>query len=162
MAKEVVVTREGYQKLEQDLNELRTVKRKEVADKIKVALGYGDLSENAEYDAAKEEQAIVEARIADLEATLKVARIIDDSELSNDTVSIGMRVTILAEGDDPEDAEEYDITGSTEADMNLNRISDESPVGAALIGHKAGDEVDVTLPNGNIIVYKVLAVSRSK
>ncbi len=162
MAKEVVVTREGYQKLEQDLNELRTVKRKEVADKIKVARGYGDLSENAEYDAAKEEQAIVEARIADLEATLKVARIIDDSELSNDTVSIGMRVTILAEGDDPEDAEEYDITGSTEADMNLNRISDESPVGAALIGHKAGDEVDVTLPNGNIIVYKVLAVSRSK
>ena len=162
MAKEVVVTREGYQKLEQDLNELRTVKRKEVADKIKVARGYGDLSENAEYDAAKEEQAIVEARIADLESTLKVARIIDDSELSNDTVSIGMRVKILAEGDDPEDAEEYDITGSTEADMNLNRISDESPVGAALIGHKAGDEVDVTLPNGNIIVYKVLAVSRSK
>ena len=162
MAKEVVVTREGYQKLEQDLNELRTVKRKEVADKIKVARGYGDLSENAEYDAAKEEQAIVEARIADLEATLKVARIIDDSELSNDTVSIGMRVKILAEGDDPEDAEEYDITGSTEADMNLNRISDESPVGAALIGHTAGDDVDVTLPNGNIIVYKVLAVSRSK
>ena len=162
MAKEVVVTREGYKKLEQDLNELRTVKRKEVADKIKVARGYGDLSENAEYDAAKEEQAIVEARIADLEATLKVARIIDDSELSNDTVSIGMRVKILAEGDDPEDAEEYDITGSTEADMNLNRISDESPVGAALIGHKTGDEVDVTLPNGNIIVYKVLAVSRSK
>ncbi|HIZ62674.1 MAG TPA: transcription elongation factor GreA [Candidatus Gemmiger avistercoris] len=162
MAKEVVVTREGYQKLEQDLEELRTVKRKEVADKIKVARGYGDLSENAEYDAAKEEQAIVEARIADLEATLKVARIIDDSELSNDTVSIGMRVKILAEGDDPEDAEEYDITGSTEADMDLNRISDESPVGAALIGHKAGDEVDVTLPNGNVIVYKVLAVSRSK
>ena len=162
MAKEVVVTREGYKKLEQDLNELRTVKRKEVADKIKVARGYGDLSENAEYDAAKEEQAIVEARIADLEATLKVARIIDDSELSNDTVSIGMRVKILAEGDDPDEAEEYDITGSTEADMNINRISDESPVGAALIGHKAGDEVDVTLPNGNIIVYKVLAVSRSK
>lgn len=162
MAKEVVVTREGYKKLEQDLNELRTVKRKEVADKIKVARGYGDLSENAEYDAAKEEQAIVEARIADLEATLKVARIIDDSELSNDTVSIGMRVKILAEGDDPDEAEEYDITGSTEADMNLNRISDESLVGAALIGHKAGDEVDVTLPNGSIIVYKVLAVSRSK
>ena len=162
MAKEVVVTREGYKKLEQDLNELRTVKRKEVADKIKVARGYGDLSENAEYDAAKEEQAIVEARIADLEATLKVARIIDDSELSNDTVSIGMRVKILAEGDDPDEAEEYDITGSTEADMNLNRISDESPVGAALIGHKAGDVVAVTLPNGNVIDYKILAVSRSK
>ena len=162
MAKEVVVTRQGYQKLEQELDELRTVKRKEVADKIKVARGYGDLSENAEYDAAKEEQAIVEARIADLEATLKVARIIDDSELSNDTVSIGMRVKILAEGDEPEDAEEYDITGSTESDISLGRISDESPVGAALVGHKAGDSVDVTLPNGNIITYQVLAVSRSK
>ncbi|MBM6716928.1 transcription elongation factor GreA [Gemmiger formicilis] len=162
MAKEVVVTREGYQKLEQDLDTLRTVKRKEVADKIKVARGYGDLSENAEYDAAKEEQAIVEARIADLEATLKVARIIDDNELSHDTVSIGMKVKILAEGDDEEDAEEYDITGSTEADMDLNRISDESPVGAALIGHKAGDVVAVTLPNGSVIDYKILAVSRSK
>lgn len=162
MAKEVVVTHEGYEKLEKELDNLRTVKRKEVADKIKVARGYGDLSENAEYDAAKEEQAIVEARIADLEATLKVARIIDDNELSNDTVSIGMRVRILAEGDDEEDAEEYDITGSTEADMDMNRISDESPVGAALIGHKAGDEVEVTLPNGNIIVYQILSVSRSK
>ena len=160
--KEVVVTHEGYKKLEQELDNLRTVKRKEVADKIKVARGYGDLSENAEYDAAKEEQAIVEARIADLEATLKVARIIDDNDLSQDTVSIGMRVKILAVGDDEDEAEEYDITGSTEADMDYNRISDESPVGAALVGHKAGDEVAVTLPNGNIIDYKILAVSRSK
>ena len=126
MAKEVVVTREGYNKLEQELENLRTVKRKEVADKIKVARGYGDLSENAEYDA------------------------------------IGMHVKILAEGDDLEDAEEYDLTGSTEADMDLNRISDESPVGAALIGCKVGDSVDVTLPNGNIITYKLLEVSRSK
>ena len=162
MPKEVVVTHEGYKKLEQKLDNLRTVKRKEVADKIKVARGYGDLSENAEYDAAKEEQAIVEARIADLEATLKVARIIDDNDLSQDTVSIGMRVKILAVGDDEDEAEEYDITGSTEADMDYNRISDESPVGAALVGHKAGDEVAVTLPNGNIIDYKILAVSRSK
>ena len=155
MAKEVVVTREGYDKLVHDLDELRTVKRKEVADKIKVARGYGDLSENAEYDAAKEEQAVV----ADLEATLKVARVIDDSELSGDTVSIGMNVTIQEEGEEPES---YDITGSTEADMNLNRISDESPVGAALIGHKPGDEVDVTLPNGSIVTYKLLTVTRSK
>ena len=162
MPKEVVVTHEGYKKLEQELDNLRTVKRKEVADKIKVARGYGDLSENAEYDAAKEEQAIVEARIADLEATLKVARIIDDNDLSQDTVSIGMRVKILAVGDDEDEAEEYDITGSTEADMDYNRISNESPVGAALVGHKAGDEVAVTLPNGNIIDYKILAVSRSK
>ena len=162
MAKEVVVTHQGYKKLEQELDSLRTVKRKEVAEKIKVARGYGDLSENAEYDAAKEEQAIVEARIADLEATLKVARIIDDDDLSAGTVSIGMRVRILAEGDDEDEAEEYDITGSTEADMDMNRISDESPVGAALVGHKAGDEVEVTLPNGNIIGYKILSVARSK
>ena len=162
MAKEVKVTREGFAKLEQELDTLRTIKRKEVADKIKVARGYGDLSENAEYDAAKEEQAIVEARIADLEATVKVASIIDDSELSTDTASVGMKVKILAEGDDEEDAEEYDITGSTEADMELNRISDESPVGAALIGKKAGDTATVVLPNGAITEYKVLSVARSK
>lgn len=162
MPKEVVVTHEGYDKLVQELGELRTTKRKEVAEKIKVARGYGDLSENAEYDAAKEEQAVVEARIADLEATLKIARIIDDNELPTDTVSIGMSVKVLAEGDDEEDAEEYDITGSTEADMDLNRISDESPVGSALVGHKAGDMVEVTLPNGAVIEYKILAVRRSK
>ena len=94
MAKEVVVTHEGYKKLEEELDTLKTVKRSEIAEKIKVARGYGDLSENAEYDAAKEEQAVVEARIADLEATLKVARIMDDSDLSLDTVSIGMHVKV--------------------------------------------------------------------
>ena len=162
MPKEVVVTREGYRKLEEELDNLRTVVRKEVAEKIKVARGYGDLSENAEYDAAKEEQGIVEAKIADLEATLKLARIIDDEDLSTDTVSIGMRVTVQEEGED--ETETYDITGSTEADMYAEPpcISDESPVGSALIGHKAGDEVDVTLPNGDTIAYKVVSVSRSK
>ena len=94
-------------------------------------------------------------------ATLKVARIMDDSDLSLDTVSIGMHVRILAEGDEPDEAEEYDITGSTEADIDQGRISDESPVGAALIGHKTGDKVDVTLPNGNILEYTILGVSRS-
>ncbi|MDD4850915.1 MAG: transcription elongation factor GreA [Gemmiger sp.] len=162
MPKEVIVTHEGLKKLEVDLDNLRTIKRKEVADKIKVARGYGDLSENAEYDAAKEEQAIVEARIADLEATLKLARVIDDSELSSDTASIGMHVKILAEGDDPEDAEEYDITGSTEADVDNNRISDESPVGAALVGHKVGDKVEITLPNGSMLTYQVLEVCRTR
>ena len=162
MPKEVVVTREGYRKLEEELDNLRTVVRKEVAEKIKVARGYGDLSENAEYDAAKEEQGIVEAKIADLEATLKLARIIDDEDLSTDTVSIGMRVTVQEEGED--ETETYDITGSTEADMYAEPpcISDESPVGSALIGHKAGDEVDVTLPNGATIASKVVSVSRSK
>ena len=162
MPKEVVVTREGYRKLEEELDNLRTVVRKEVAEKIKVARGYGDLSENAEYDAAKEEQGIVEAKIAELEASLKLARIIDDDDLSTDTVSIGMRVTVQEEGED--ETETYDITGSTEADMYAEPpcISDESPVGSALIGHKAGDEVDVTLPNGATIAYKVVNVSRSK
>ena len=162
MANEFVLTKKGKQDLEAQLEYLKTVKRAEISEQIKVARGYGDLSENAEYDAAKEEQASVEARIADLEATLKLARIMDESELSNDTASIGMHVKILAEGDDLEDAEEYDLTGSTEADMDLNRISDESPVGAAMIGCKVGDSFHVTLPNGNIITYKLLEVSRSK
>ena len=161
MAKEVVVTHEGYKKLEQELDTLRTVKRKEVAEKIKVARGYGDLSENAEYDAAKEEQAVVEARIADLEATLKVARIIDDSDLSHDTVSIGMRVRILPEGQSEENAMEFDITGSTEADPLNGKISDESPVGAALMGQKVGQTVTVTLPNGGTIDFKILEISRA-
>ena len=91
-----------------------------------------------------------------------MARVIDDSDLSTDTISIGMHVRILAEGDDEEDAEEYDITGSTEADIDAGRISDESPVGAALVGHKAGESVDVTLPNGSILEYKILAVSRTR
>ena len=157
--KKNLLTYEGLKALDDELHDLKVNRRKEVAGKIKEAREQGDLSENAEYDAAKEEQAVVEARIADLEATLKVARVIDDSELSGDTVSIGMNVTIQEEGEEPES---YDITGSTEADMNLNRISDESPVGAALIGCKVGDSVDVTLPNGNIITYKLLEVSRSK
>ena len=156
------MTEEGYKKLMEEIAYLENVKRPEISRAIGEARDKGDLSENAEYDAAKEEQASVEARIADLEATLKLARIMDESELSNDTASIGMHVKILAEGDDLEDAEEYDLTGSTEADMDLNRISDESPVGAALIGCKVGDSVDVTLPNGNIITYKLLEVSRSK
>lgn len=144
MAKEVVVTHEGYKKLEEELDTLKTVKRSEIAEKIKVARGYGDLSENAEYDAAKEEQAVVEARIADLEATLKIARIMDDSDLSLDTVSIGMHVRILAEGDEPDEAEEYDITGSTEADIDQGRISDE--VRSALPSSATRLAIRLTLP----------------
>ena len=162
MAKEIKLTQESLDAYKDELEYLKTTRADEVAEQLKEARSFGDLSENAEYDAAKEEQASVEARIADLEATLKLARIMDESELSNDTASIGMHVKILAEGDDLEDAEEYDLTGSTEADMDLNRISDESPVGAALIGCKVGDHFDVTLPNGNIITYKLLEVSRSK
>ena len=158
-AKEIVVTVAGLKALEDELDELKTVRRKDVAEKIKVARGFGDLSENSEYDEAKNEQAFIESRIAQLEAMLKNARVIDNDEVNLDTVSLGTHVKIQ---DEDGEVEEYDITGSTEADMSLHRISDESPVGSALVGHKAGDEVEVTLPNGNIIVYKVLAVSRSK
>ena len=161
MAKEVVVTHEGYKKLEEELDTLKTVKRSEIAEKIKVARGYGDLSENAEYDAAKEEQAVVEARIADLEATLKVARIMDDSDLSLDTVSIGMHVRILQRAMNRMKLKSM-ISPVYRSRHRPGRISDESPVGAALIGHKAGDKVDVTLPNGNILEYTILGVSRSR
>lgn len=158
MAKEVVVTRKGLQDLQDELDQLKSVKRKEVADKIKVARGYGDLSENAEYDAAKEEQAFVEARIADLEAMVKNAKVIDDSELSSDTVTVGMHVVIREPGCENE---EYDITGSTEADVNQGKISDESPIGKALLGHHCGDEVEVTLPNGGTIIFEVVEIRRS-
>ena len=162
MLNRIPITAEGAAKLKAELEYLKKTARPQVVAAIAEAREKGDLSENAEYDAAKEEQAVVEARIADLEATLKVARIMDDSDLSLDTVSIGMHVRILAEGDEPDEAEEYDITGSTEADIDQGRISDESPVGAALIGHKAGDKVDVTLPSGNILEYTILGVSRSR
>ena len=124
-----------------------------------MARGFGDLSENSEYDEAKNEQGFIESRIAQLEAMLKHARVIDNDDLSLDHVSVGTHVKIE---DEDGEVEEYDITGSTEADVDANRISDESPVGSALIGKKAGDSVDVTLPNGNIITYKVLGVSRSR
>lgn len=158
MAKEIVVTRKGLQDLQEELDNLKSVKRKEVADKIKIARGYGDLSENAEYDAAKEEQAFVEARIADLEAMVKSARVIDDSELNLDTVAVGMHVVIREPGCD---TEEYDITGSTEADVNKGKISDESPIGKALLGHRVGDSVEVTLPGGGTITFEVVEIRRS-
>ena len=158
MAKEIVVTRKGLQDLQEELDNLKSVKRKEVADKIKVARGYGDLSENAEYDAAKEEQAFVEARIADLEAMVKTARVIDDSELNLDTVAVGMHVVIREPDCDPE---EYDITGSTESDVNKGKISDESPIGKSLLGHHVGDLVEVPLPNGNTITFEVMEIRRS-
>ena len=153
------MTRAGLEALEKELEELKTVRRKDVAEKIKVARGFGDLSENSEYDEAKNEQGFIESRIAQLEAMLKHARVIDNDDLSLEHVSVGTHVKIE---DEDGEVEEYDITGSTEADVDANRISDESPVGSALIGKKAGDSVDVTLPNGNIITYKVLGVSRSR
>ena len=156
--KEVVVTVAGLKALEDELEELKTVRRKDVAEKIKVARGFGDLSENSEYDEAKNEQGFIESRIAQLEAMLKNARVIDNDELNLDTVSVGTHVKIE---DEDGEVEEYDITGSTEADPLNGKISDESPVGAALMGQKVGQTVTVTLPNGGTIDFKILEISRA-
>lgn len=156
--KEVIVTRAGLKALEDELEELKTVRRKDVAEKIKVARGFGDLSENSEYDEAKNEQAFIESRIAQLEGMLKHARILDNEDLTLDVVSVGTHVRIA---DEDGDEEEYDITGSTEADPAKGKISDESPVGAALMGKKVGETAHAILPNGGTIEFKVLEISRA-
>ncbi len=155
--KQIMLTDEGLLKLEQELENLRTKKRKEVAEKIKVARGFGDLSENSEYDAAKEEQAQVEARIVQLENMLKNAKVIDHDDIDLNVVSIGTRVTVYDE--EFEEELEYSIVGSTEADPDMFRISDESPVGRALIGRNIGDIVDVETPSG-VIKFKILSISK--
>lgn len=156
-AKQVVLTYEGLEKLEKELEELKTVKRKEIADKIKVALGFGDLSENSEYDEAKNEQAMVESRIVQLENMLKNAKVLDDDEITTDKVTIGSRVTVLDVEFDEE--MEYSLVGSTEANPSLGKISDESPLGRALIGRSVGDEVEVAAPIGNLI-YKIVHITK--
>lgn len=152
-----VLTRKGEEKLKAELNELRSVRRREVAEKIKVALSFGDLSENSEYDEAKNEQGIIESRIAEIEATLAHAQIIDDEDISTEKVGIGTTVKIL----DIEMDEEMDfkIVGTKEADINSGKMSDESPIGAAIMGKKVGEEVDVETPTG-IIKFKVLEIRK--
>ena len=156
--KEVVVTYAGLQKLEDELNHLKTVRRKDVADKIKIARGYGDLSENSEYDEAKNEQGIIESRIAELETMLKNIRVLDEDELTTEHVMVGSHVRVK---DEDGDEDEYDIVGSTEADPTAGKISDESPVGAALLNHGVGDTVEVNLPSGAVISYQILAIEKS-
>lgn len=157
MAKPVVLTAEGLKNLEDELEHLKTEKRKEISEKIKVALSFGDLSENSEYDEAKNEQAMIESRIATIEAMLKNVKIIDDEEVSTETVTIGSKVKVL--DIDLNEEEEYTIVGSTETDPDLNRISDESPFGKALIGHGVGDTVTVEAPVGEIQL-KILEISK--
>ncbi|GAA0694096.1 MULTISPECIES: transcription elongation factor GreA [Clostridium] len=156
--KKYVMTYEGIKKLEDELEFLKTVKRKEITEKIKVALGYGDLSENSEYDEAKNEQAFVEGRIIQLENMLKNASVIDESEISTDTVNIGSIVNVKDYEFDEE--VEYSIVGSAEADVMKNKISNESPVGKALMGKKVGDVVDVVVPGG-VCKYEILGIRRS-
>ncbi len=155
MAKPVMITAEGLKQLEEELEYLKGQKRKEVAEKIKVARSYGDLSENSEYDDAKNEQAILEARIVTIEATLKNAVLIDEEGISNEHVHVGSSVRLLNLRTDSEVT--YKIVGSNEANPSEGKISDESPVGAALIGHSVGDAVEVEVPVG-VIGFKVLEI----
>lgn len=161
MAKQVILTEEGLALLESELEELKSVKRKEIAEKIKVALSFGDLSENSEYDEAKNDQAMIEARIADIEAMLKNAKVIDESELDTDSVGVGskieVRVTVNATGETSE--KEYRIVGSNEANPRAGRISDESAIGKALLDHAVGDKVEVEVPAG-VMTYEVLSISK--
>ena len=147
MAKQTVLTSEGLRKLEEELDELKRVKRREVAEKIKIALGYGDLSENSEYDEAKNEQGLVEARIAEIEATLKNVKIIDEDNLSTEHVQLGNTVTV--KDIDEDEILVLHIVGSKEVDINKSKISDESPIGKALMGHTKGETVEVEAPAGS-------------
>ena len=143
--------------MEAELENLKTVKRKEVAEKIKEARGQGDLSENAEYDAAKEEQAEIEARIVVLEKMLRNAEVIDDEEGSKDVINLGTKVELLDMEFD--ETMEYTIVGSAEADPMNGRISNESPVGQALLGHKTGEKITIDTPDGEV-VFKILKITR--
>lgn len=155
--RDVFLTPEGLKKLESELDHAKTVKRKEIAEKIKQALAFGDISENAEYDQAKNEQGQLEEKIAKLEDMLRNARIIDEDEITTDKVSVGSKVKVLDIEFDEE--MEYTIVGSAEANPYGGRISNESPVGRALLGGKKDDIVDVTVPDG-IIQFKILDIMR--
>ena len=157
MAKQVMVTESGLKKLEQELEMLKTVKRKEIAEKIKVALSFGDLSENSEYDEAKNDQALMEARIAEIEATLKHVKLIDEDELTTEIIHVGYKVKVRDEEFD--EICDYQIVGSSEADPTNGLISDESPVGRGLLGHKVGERVEIETPAG-VMVYEVLEISK--
>ena len=157
MAKQVMVTESGLKKLEQELEMLKTVKRKEIAEKIKVALSFGDLSENSEYDEAKNDQALMEARIAEIEATLKHVKLIDEDELTTEIIHVGSKVKVRDEEFD--EICDYQIVGSSEADPKNGLISDESPVGRGLLGHKVGERVEIETPAG-VMVYEVLEISK--
>ena len=155
--KEIILTNEGMQKLKDELEQLKTVRRPEVSEKIKIARGFGDLSENAEYDEAKKEQAEGEERIMTLEQMLKYARVLDESEIEKGVVGLGSKVKLWDE--EFEEEIEYSIVSTTEADPANNKLSQESPVGKALLGKKKGDKVTASTPGGDI-TFKILKISR--
>ncbi|WP_425447848.1 transcription elongation factor GreA [Dethiothermospora halolimnae] len=155
--KEIFITAQGLEKLENELEEAKTVKRKEVAERIKTALAFGDISENSEYDEAKNEQAQLEERIAKLENMIRNARVIKEDEISLDKVNVGNKVKVKDLEYDEEI--EYTIVGSAESDPYEGKISNESPVGEALIGSKVGEVVEVQIPDG-VIKYEVIEINR--
>lgn len=155
--KEVLLTPQGLQKLEDELEHLKSVKRREVAERIKLAISYGDISENSEYEDAKNEQAFVEGRIMTLEKMLRNARIIQEADVHTDAVSIGS--TVLLQDVEFNEEVQYTIVGSAEADPTSNKISNESPVGRALIGQTVGSTVDVSVPAGTI-QFQILNIKR--
>ncbi len=154
---EVMMTYEGLKKLEEELEYLKTEKRKEISERIKIALGYGDLSENSEYDEAKTEQAQVELKIAELENTLRNAKVVDEDEVDNKIVQVGNKVKVHDMEFD-EDVE-YTIVGSTEVDLASGKISNESPIGKALLGKKKNEVAEAVLDNGDVLKFKVLKIS---
>lgn len=157
MAEEILLTREGYEKIVAEHEELVSVKRMEVAERIKEAISYGDISENSEYDSAKNEQAELEERINKLENMIRKGKIIDGTSIPTDFISLGHKVKIkdLASGEEIE----YSIVGSTEADPFEGKISNESLVGSALLGKKVKEEVEIVVPDG-IAKYQVLSINR--
>lgn len=157
MANDVVLTTKGVKELEERLEYLKTVRRLEIAEEIKQARAFGDLSENAEYDEAKNEQARIEGEIVTLEKMLRNASIVDEDEVDTQKVNVGAMVRVLDK--DFNEEEEYQIVGSAEADLSKNKISNESPVGKALLGKKVGAVVKVETPGG-IVKYKILDIHR--
>jgi len=154
MAEEILLTKDGYNAKVEELNELRTIKRPEIAERLKEAIAYGDISENSEYDAAKNEQAELEYKIGELESLIKNAKILEDT-VRTDVVHIGQKVKIRKVG--AKTAAEYTIVSSSEADPINGKISNVSPVGAALINKKIKDKVDVKLPDG-VVKYEILSI----
>lgn len=159
MDEAVILTREGLENLKEELVNLKTVRRKEVAERLKQAIDFGDLSENSEYDDAKNEQAFIEGRIQTLEATIHKAKVIEDENISSGVINIGSYVTVRDVEFD--DVEEYRIVGTSEADPMQNKISNESPLGAALLGKRQGQTIKVEAPVGTL-EYEVISVSLDK
>ena len=154
----IILTKEGYKKLEEELDFLVKVKRGEAAERVKLAREFGDLSENAEYDAAKEDQGRLEAKILEIEATLKYAKVIDESDLDLSVVSVGCVVKMHDE--DMDEVVEYKLVGAAEANYEEGTISNKAPLGLAILGKKVGDRAEVKAPNGSIYFYKILSISK--